>query len=60
MKENGILMIEEQEFLARILRRSINQRKAIYESYQKYLKKNREYKDNNTDNIQKEIGNREQ
>ncbi len=60
MKEKGILMIEEQEFLARILRRSINQRKAIYESYQKYLKKNREYKDNNTDNIQKEIGNREQ
>lgn len=60
MKGKGILMIEEQEFLARILRRSINQRKAIYESYQKYLKKNREYKDNNTDNIQKEIGNREQ
>lgn len=42
MDENEMLTMEEQRFLIEILRRSITQRKAIYESYRKYIEKNKE------------------
>lgn len=43
MDENEMLAMEEQRFLIEVLRRSITQRKPIYESYQKYIEKNKKF-----------------
>lgn len=60
MDKNEILAMEEKRFLIEILRRSITQRKPIYESYQKYIKKNKEFEADDTIEIQKQTENQTQ
>lgn len=60
MEANEMLTMEERRFLVEILRRSITQRKAVYESYQKYIEKNREFKTKDAIEVQEQTENREQ
>lgn len=60
MDENEMLTMEEQRFLIEILRRSITQRKPIYESYRKYIEKNRVFQTEDLTGIQEQKENRDQ
>jgi|DewCreStandDraft_5_1066085.scaffolds.fasta_scaffold65735_2 hypothetical protein len=60
MDENNMLTMEEQRFLLEILRRSITQRKPIYESYQKYIEKHKQFEADDSIEVQKQTENQVQ